>query len=189
MIILPIYFFTHVCKEFCVVCSLSIKFPCSCRSSLYKLLGDLRHFSPLIYNERHEPTSRNVIHGFGKLNESKLYKGEETFGYTLLQSSLLCTIEKHTIVHCCSGCYALWRKTFFPLLSPIAWKRQRWKLFQVVKFSFSSGVQTTNHWGAKWIDLLGWVIWAMACKHANLKNTLGYEQGTIGVVCVHVWGY
>lgn len=29
-----VFFFTHVCKEFCVVCSLSIKFPCSSRSSL-----------------------------------------------------------------------------------------------------------------------------------------------------------
>jgi hypothetical protein len=26
----------------------------------------------------------------------------------------------------------------------------------------------------------------MACKHTNLKNTLGYEQGAIGVVCLCV---
>ncbi len=116
VIILQVFFFTHVCKEFCVVCSLSVKFPCSSRSFLCKLLSNLRHLDPLIYNERHEPTSRNVIHGCGKLNVSKLYKGEEAFGYTLLQSSLLCTSEKHTIVHCCSGCYAMLngKKMFFP---------------------------------------------------------------------------
>jgi len=62
------------------------------------------------------------IHGFGKLNVSKVYKGEETFSYTLLQSSLICTIEKTTIVHCCSVCYAMLygEKCFFPLLAPVA---------------------------------------------------------------------
>jgi len=29
----------------------------------------------------------------------------------------------------------------------------------------------------------------MPCKHANLKNTLGYEQGAIGVVCVCIKGF
>jgi hypothetical protein len=58
-------------------------------------LGYLKNFNP-----PNEPTNGNSIHGFGNLNVNKLYKQEETFDYTLLQSSLLCIVEKHIIVHC-----------------------------------------------------------------------------------------
>jgi len=83
-------------------------------------VGDLRHLNPLIYNECQEPINRNVIHGFGKLNVSKLYKGEETFDYTLLQSSLCKALLKNTLLCIVVvGAMLYAENKFFPLLSPI----------------------------------------------------------------------
>jgi hypothetical protein len=58
-------------------------------------LGYLKHLNP-----PNEPTNGNAIHGFGNLNVDKLHKQEEMFDYALLQSSLVCIVEKHIIVHC-----------------------------------------------------------------------------------------